>query len=65
MIYRRPHCLRRNLPLTGHLPFAGKTPCADEINRESDFLIRAELPGVEKNDIHITLANNMLTVEAV
>ena len=45
-------------------PFAGKTPCVDVINRESDFLVKAELPGVEKKDINITLANNMLTLEA-
>lgn len=45
-------------------PFAGKTPCVDVIDRETDFLIRAELPGVEKKDINISITNNILTLEA-
>jgi HSP20 family protein len=34
------------------------------INREEDILIRAELPGVEKKDINISIADNILTLEA-
>lgn len=45
-------------------PFEGKTPCVDVIDREGDFLIKAELPGVEKKDINITISNNILTLEA-
>ncbi len=45
-------------------PFEGKTPCVDVIDREGDFLIKAELPGVDKKDINITIANNVLTLEA-
>lgn len=45
-------------------PFEGKTPCVDIIDREADFLIKAELPGVDKKDINITIANNVLTLEA-
>ncbi|MEE4134448.1 MAG: Hsp20/alpha crystallin family protein [Desulforhopalus sp.] len=45
-------------------PFLGKTPSVDILDREEDFLIKAELPGVEKKDISISLANNMLTLEA-
>jgi HSP20 family protein len=62
------HQFRQGWP--GHLagphmaPFAGKTPRVDVIDRESDLLVKAELPGVEKKDINITLANNMLTLEA-
>ena len=44
--------------------FEGKTPCVDVINREEDILIRAELPGVEKKDINISIADNILTLEA-
>lgn len=44
--------------------FLGKTPSVDILNREEDFLIKAELPGVEKKDIKISLVNNMLTLEA-
>jgi len=45
-------------------PFEGKTPSVDVLNRENDFLIKAELPGVEKKDINITIANNTVTLEA-
>ena len=48
----------------GLAPFAGKTPNIDVLNRENDFLIKAELPGVDKKDIKITIANNRLTLEA-
>lgn len=52
--------------LTGHglAPFEGKTPSVDVINREGDFLVKVELPGVKKEDIQITMANNVLTLEA-
>ena len=45
-------------------PFLGKTPSVDILDREEDFLIKAELPGVEKKDIKISIVNNMLTLEA-
>lgn len=45
-------------------PFAGKTPSVDIIDRDDDFLIKAELPGVDKKDISISIANNALTLEA-
>jgi HSP20 family protein len=52
--------------LAGHpmSAFEGKTPSVDVIDREGDFLIKAELPGVEKNDINITITNNTLSLEA-
>jgi len=45
-------------------PFEGKTPRVDVINREEDILVKAELPGVDKKDINISIANNILTIEA-
>jgi len=67
--HRWLHQFRLGLPgsLAAHgrlSPFAGKTPSVDVIDREGDFLIKAELPGVDKKDINITLANNTLTLEA-
>lgn len=41
-----------------------KTPRIDVLNRENDFHIKAELPGVNKKDINITIANNRLTIKA-
>jgi len=49
----------------GHLaPFAGKSPSVDVIDREDELLVKAELPGVDKKDINISIANNVLTLEA-
>lgn len=45
-------------------PFEGKTPSVDVIDREGDLLVKAELPGVDKKDISLTIANNVLTLEA-
>jgi HSP20 family protein len=52
--------------LAGHgmLPFEGKSPSVDIQDRENDFLIKAEMPGVDKKDINITITNNTLTLEA-
>ncbi len=50
----------------GH-PFAsfeGKTPSVDIQDRENDFLVKAEMPGVDKKDINITISGNTLTLEA-
>ena len=44
--------------------FQGKTPSIDVIDRDSDLLIKAELPGVEKKDISLTIADGILTLEA-
>jgi HSP20 family protein len=45
-------------------PFEGKIPSVDILDRENDFLVKAELPGVEKKDIAISISNNVLTLEA-
>ncbi len=31
---------------------------------EGDYLVRAELPGVKKDDIHVTIEGNMVTISA-
>lgn len=45
-------------------PFEGKQPCVDVIDRDDNILVKAELPGVDKKDINISIANNVLTLEA-
>jgi len=45
-------------------PFEGKTPRVDVIEQDKEFLIKAELPGVDKKDINVTIAGNMVTIEA-
>jgi len=44
--------------------FEGKRlPSLDVIDRDSDVLVRAEIPGVDKKDINITLTDNLLTIK--
>ena len=36
----------------------------DVIDREKEFLVRAELPGVEKEDVEVTISGDRLMIEA-
>ncbi len=36
----------------------------DVIDRDKEFLVRGELPGVEKDDVEVTIAGRRLTIEA-
>ncbi len=49
-----------------HLPmFAeGRIPKVDIIDRDKDLLIRAELPGVDKKDLDISMTDNSVTIKA-
>lgn len=60
------HPFSRIRPSFGQLPqpFEGKTPCVDVVEHDKEFLIKAELPGVDKKDIKVTIAGNMVTIEA-
>ncbi len=42
---------------------AERFPKVDIIDRESDVIVKAELPGVEKKDLDITLTDNTLTIK--
>ncbi len=37
-------------------------PAVDITERDNDFYIKAELPGVQKNDVKITVQNDILTI---
>ena len=39
-------------------------PPMDIIERENEYLVRADLPGVRKEDINVTLENGLLTLTA-
>ena len=49
-----------------HIPmFAeGKLPKVDIIDNDNDLLIRAELPGVDKKDLDISMTDNSVTIKA-
>ncbi|HUN64578.1 MAG TPA: Hsp20/alpha crystallin family protein [Bacteroidota bacterium] len=38
------------------------TPAVDILEEKDQFIVRAELPGVEKKDVKITIQNNMLVL---
>ena len=44
-------------------PFQGKVTRTDVIDRDEDFLVRAEVPGVDRKDIDVSLSDNMLTIK--
>lgn len=41
-----------------------RSPRVDLIDRETELLVRAELPGVEKKDLEVNLTGNRLTLRA-
>ena len=43
-------------------PFEGKTPKANIIERDDEIIINAELPGVNKDDLNITVTENTITI---
>ncbi len=40
----------------------GIAPALDVIERENEYLVRAEMPGVNKDNIEVTLADGVLTI---
>lgn len=40
-----------------------RSPNLDVIDRDNEILVRAEIPGVEKEDLNISLTDNLLTIK--
>lgn len=38
------------------------TPAADIVERDDDYVVKLELPGVKKSEVKITIEDNLLTV---
>lgn len=56
----------RDTPLIGgHLFEAAdiRLPSLDVIDRDNEILVRAEVPGIEKKDLDISLTDNLLTIK--
>lgn len=45
-------------------PFGGRMPKVDVIDRPQEVVVRAELPGVGKDDLDISLSERTLTIRA-
>ncbi|MDD5033997.1 MAG: Hsp20/alpha crystallin family protein [Methylococcaceae bacterium] len=44
--------------------FGGKFPKVDVIDRDNEVVVHAELPGVNKDDLDVSLSDNLLTIRA-
>lgn len=44
-------------------PFEGKAPSVDVIDREDEVVVKAELPGVDKKDLDISVTQNTVTIK--
>lgn len=51
---------------SSHIPTSLDTrvPNVDVIDREKEILVKAELPGIDKNDIELNVTDNSLTIKA-
>lgn len=47
----------------GKAPFEGKTPKVDVIDRDGEVVVKAELPGVDKKDIDLSVTRNSVTIK--
>lgn len=56
---------RMGHPSWSHLPapFKGRTPHVDIIDRDHEVFIKAELPGVDKDDVEVTLSDQSVTIK--
>lgn len=45
------------------MPFEGQWPRLDVVDRDNEVVVRAELPGVKKEDIEIALTGQLLTIK--
>jgi HSP20 family protein len=45
-------------------PFAGQsTPRVDIINRDNEIVLRAQIPGVDKKDLDVSMSDNSVTIK--
>jgi HSP20 family protein len=56
---------RQGWPAFGELaaPFEGRMPKVDIVDREDEVLVRAELPGVDKKDVEVSLTEASITIK--
>lgn len=40
-----------------------RMPSLDVVDRDNEVLVRAEIPGIEKKDINVSLTDNLLTIK--
>lgn len=62
---RLAHPFRTDWPSWGELtaPFEGRMPKVDVVDRDDEVVVRAEVPGVEKDDLDVSVADNSVTIK--
>ena len=51
-------------PFTWETPFTDRMPKVDMLDREEEVVVRAELPGVGKDDLDVTVTRHNVTIKA-
>lgn len=56
--------LQWDIPSFGdmHMPFEGKVPRVDVVNRGKEVVVRAEIPGVDKKDLDVSMTDTAITI---
>ncbi len=44
-------------------PFEGRIPNVDVIDRDDEVVVRAELPGIKKDDLEVSVTDNSVTIK--
>jgi len=59
------HPLKKSWPSRSEMmvPFEGKMPKVDVIDRDGEIFVKAELPGVDKKDIDVSVTKNTVTIK--
>ena len=57
MQWEWPRLMRMRMPLEG------KLPRVDVVDREAEILVRAELPGVDKQDLDVSVGEDSVTIK--
>ena len=55
--------LRRSLSEL-EVPFGSRSPKVDVIDRDTEVVVKAELPGVDKDHLDVSIADNLVTIRA-
>lgn len=51
-------------PFTWETPLTDRMPKVDMLDREKEVVVRAELPGVNKDDLDVTVTRHNVTIKA-
>lgn len=61
--WMRPFGFERPMWRESEMPFKGKVPSMDVIDQDENILVRAEVPGVDKKDLDISVTDKTLTLK--